>query len=49
MLGQLGKEVEGIEQVDVLFEVLRVCGVEQNLPLKRLVANLLERDPLVVR
>jgi len=43
MLGQLREKVEGIKQVDILFEVLRVCGVEQNLPLEWLEADFLER------
>ena len=44
MLGQLGQEVQGIEQVDVLLEVLRVGRVKQDPPLERLVADLLQRN-----
>ncbi len=44
VLSELGEKIEGIEQVDVLLEILRVCGVKQNLPLKRLVVDLLQRN-----
>ncbi len=43
MLGELREEIKRIKHVEVLFEVLRVCGVEQNLPLEWLVADFLER------
>lgn len=32
MLGELGKEVEGVEHVDILPEVLRTRGVEKAGP-----------------
>ena len=49
MLSEIGEEVEGIKDVEVLLEVLRVRGVKQHPPLERLIVDLLQRDPLVVR
>ncbi len=43
MLSEVDEEVQGIEQVDVLLEILRVFGVKQNLPFERLVTYFLLR------
>ena len=40
VLGKLGEKVEGVEEVQILREVLRVCRVEQHTAFAGLIADL---------